>query len=72
MAYDRYRWAQYLDGDWRKLRDDPSTDYATNIKENDRIRIAAHLWARRHGWRVESRTERRGRVLYLRFRPVDS
>jgi hypothetical protein len=69
-ALHRHRdWARYTDGSWWKFRDEPDDVLTADAYENKRITTAARNWAQRRDLRVESRTERAGKVLYLRFLP---
>lgn len=68
-ARKSYRWQDIADGSWWRVRNEPDPPPAINIDRNlnDRARASARGWAKRHGYVMESRTERRGRALFIRF-----
>ncbi len=64
----RYGWAEKADGEWWQYRDAPEdTPQRVNALQNDSIKHAAYAWAKRHGYRAETRVENRSRSLFIRF-----
>jgi hypothetical protein len=69
----RYNWAQYTDGEWYKFRDAPEgLPVHVNAKANNNIKTAAYDWARRHGYRAETRVTNHSRTVHIRFRKEES
>jgi hypothetical protein len=60
-------WPKIADGEWWLIRDIPETTWSGDAYENNRYRVAARAWAKRHGFTVETRTARKGKELYMRF-----
>lgn len=65
-----HNWEQFTNGEWWQLRDSPEKTWSEDHAENNRLRCAAAAWGRRRGLAVETRTARRGKEFYLRFKKV--
>ena len=69
-----YDWNSVQLGEWQNWVDLTDEDVTNEeaMKAATRVRVAAMDYANRHGLKVESRRERHGRILDLRFTRKDS
>lgn len=68
----RTEWPSYTDGNWHRIRNEPYVATGTFGPDNARRCNAARMWAGRHGLRLEYRSLRGGRELWIRFLPKDT